>query len=301
MKELSAFGSRTTADEVLTGLDLTGQAIVVTGANVGIGFETARALAAHGARVSLACRNDTKAAAAADRIRELHPDARVEPRHLDLASLAGVRRFAEELDDEVLDVLVCNAGLFGGGYHETEDGFERTVGVSHIGHFLLVRLLLDRLRAGNGGRVVMVSSESHRTPRKLDFSKLPLTGDTYSDFVAYGQAKLCNVLFAKELQRRYGPQGVTAFSLHPGNLIATSIGRNSLLAKVVIQLVRPFTKSLAQGAATTVLCAAHPGVADLGGSYFSNCAPTRSSRESDDPEVAKRLWELSESWVGLAS
>ena len=300
MQWTSPFGPRTTADEVLEGIDLSGKVAVVTGANVGIGFETARSLAAHEAQVVLGCRDGARGIAAAKRIRKRHPNAQVEPRSLDLASLESVRRFAEKLPDPALDMLICNAGVYGGGYRETAEGFEWTVGVCHIGHFLLSLLLLDRLEAGEGGRVVMVSSSSHKSPRTLDFSRLPLKKDDYSDMTAYGQAKLCNALFAKELERRYGERGVTAYSLHPGNLVPTTIGRNSLLLRLLIRLVRPFAKSLSQGAATSVLCAAHPSLDDLGGEYFSNCRLDRASPEAEDPEVARRLWELTETWTGSA-
>jgi WW domain-containing oxidoreductase len=194
---------------------------------------------------------------------------------------------------------VCNAGLYGGGYHETEDGYERTVGVCHIGHFLLTMLLLGRLEAAGAARVVVVSSESHRYPRRLDFDRLPLSRKTYSDVRAYGQAKLCNILFAKEFQRRYAERGTTAYSLHPGTLVPTGIGRNSMLATAVIRLARPFAKDLAQGAATSVFCAAHPGLERYGGAYFVDCRVAQSSSESNDPEVARRLWQQSEKWTGL--
>jgi WW domain-containing oxidoreductase len=297
MPSPSTFGRHTTADRVLEGIDLADKVAIVTGANAGIGFETARALAAHRAQVIIACRDQARGDDAVARIRRGDPQALVEARLLDLASLDSVRRFASSLPATKIEMLICNAGVFGGGYHETAEGFERTVGVCHIGHFLLVHLLLDRLAAA-GGRVVVVSSVSHRSPPQLDFSRLPLSRENYSDLAAYGQAKLCNVLFAKELERRYASRGIHAYSLHPGSLIATSIGRHSLLATLLIQLVRPFTKSLAQGAATSVYCAAHPAVSGLGGEYFVDCAVARSSRESRDPEVARRLWELSETWVG---
>lgn len=296
----SPFNAKTTADEVLDGLDLTGRLGIVTGANTGIGYEAARALAARGARIILACRDQARGDTAAAKIRQRHPEAEVEVRSLDLASLDSVRRFATHFGDDKIDMLVLNAGIYGGGYHETVDGFERTVGICFIGHFLLVRLLLPNLEADGGGRVVVVSSESHKSPRTLDFDKLPLDRSQYSDLVAYGQAKLCNVLLAKELERRYGAKGVHAYALHPGTLIPTEIGRNSLFAGLLLGLLRPFTKSLAQGAATTVLCAAHPAVAELGGEYFSDCRVTRSSRESNDPQVAQRLWQLGERWTELA-
>ena len=203
--------------------------MVVTGANTGIGFETARALASAGARVLLACRNPKAGAAAVARIKELHPDSKPELSELDLASFDSVRAFAARIDAPSIDVVVANAGLMNTGYKEVQSGFEHTVGVCHLGHFLLVRELLPKLLEGGRGRVVMVSSESHRHPKKLDFDRLPLTADDYSALVSYGQAKLCNVLFANELQRRFGDDGLTACSLHPGNLVTTDIGRRIVL------------------------------------------------------------------------
>ncbi len=294
------FKRRSTADDVAAACNLSGRTALVTGANTGIGFETARALAARGARTVLACRNPDAGTGALARIRARHPQAEVELAVLDLASLSGIRRFAAGFSAEKLDILVCNAGLYGGGYHETEDGFERTVGVCHIGHFLLTMLLLRRLEAAGSARLVVVSSESHRYPRRLDFERLPLPRTAYSDVRAYGQAKLCNILFAKELQRRCGGRGITALALHPGNLVPTELGRNSVLATIAFRLARPFAKSLAQGAATSVFCAGYPGLERFGGEYFVDCRVAKSSRESNDPEVARRLWQLSETWTGLA-
>jgi NAD(P)-dependent dehydrogenase (short-subunit alcohol dehydrogenase family) len=293
------FGKNTTADQVLAGIDLSGRTIVVTGANAGIGYETARALAAAGARVVLGCRDREAGERAVDRIVARHPGARAEQLDLDLASWPSVRAFADRLDNGQVDVLICNAGVINMGYREVESGFEHTVGVCHLGHFLLTHELLPRLLAGGAGRVVMVSSESHRSPRTLDFDRLPLPRDGYSGMVAYGQAKLCNVLFANELQRRYGDRGLTACSLHPGTLVTTRIGRDSWWVRLLIRLVSPFTKNAAQGAATGVYCAVHPDPDEIAGLYFDHCAPKRSSREANDPEVASRLWELSEGWVGL--
>lgn len=293
----SPFGPRTTADRVLDGLDVTEQNIVITGANVGIGFETARALAAHGAKVTLACRDAAKGDTAAEKIRKKHPNAKVDVRTLDLASLESVRAFAADLPDPSIDVLIANAGVFGGDYRETEEGIEWTVGVCHVGHFLLADLLLERLEAGGGGRVVLVSSEGHKSPSTLDWDRFPLELANFKPMVAYGQAKLCNILHAKELQRRYGERGISAYSLHPGTLVPTAIGRHSLVARLLIQAIRPFTKSLGQGAATSVLCAVHPDVADLGGEYFSDCTVARPSREAETEETAQRLWERSEEWV----
>jgi WW domain-containing oxidoreductase len=236
---------------------------------------------------------------AARRIAERHPNARAEHSDLDLASWPSVRAFADRLDAEAVDALVCNAGVVNLRYREVESGFEHTVGVCHLGHFLLTQQLLPRLLANPSGRVVMVSSESHRSPRTLDFDRLPLPRAGYSGLVAYGQAKLCNVLFANELQRRYQDRGLTACSLHPGTLVTTRIGRDALWVRLLMALVSPFTKSAEQGAATSVLCAVHPEPAAVAGRYFDHCRPKRSSREANDPEVAHRLWEASEAWVAL--
>ena len=292
------FDSSSTADDVVRGQDLSGRCMIVTGASSGIGFETARALASAGARVVLACRDPGKGRDAARRIAARHPRAHVEPGMLDLASLASVRAFTDALDASRIDALVCNAGVLDASYRTTEDGFEHTVGICHLGHFLLTLRLLPRLLATRG-RVVMVSSESHRTPSRLDFEQLPLPRTRYSMVVAYGQAKLCNLLFANELQRRYGERGLTACSVHPGVLVTTQIGRDSLFARLAIQLVSPFTKNASQGAATSVFCAVHPDPSALAGRYFSNCRPKPCSREASDPAVAARLWQVSEKWAGL--
>ncbi len=290
------FGRSTTADEAVAGLDLSGRNMIVSGANSGIGYETARVLAAAGARVILACRALVGAEDAAARIRAAHPGARAEAGQLDLASLRSVRDFAARLDASSVSALICNAGVYG-PYAETEDGFERTVGVCHIGHFQLAMSLRDRLRAAAPARVVMVSSNSHRMPPKLRFDRLPLRRDDYRAMVAYGQAKLCNVLMANELTRRWGKDGVTANSLHPGTLMLTSIGRSSLVARLVLTAALPFAKSLVQGAATSVYCATAPELEGIGGRYFIDCNEYPASAEAQSPEVAARLWELSEGWI----
>lgn len=295
-KTFAQFGAKSTADEVVRGMDLSGRFVVITGANTGIGYETARALASAGARVVLACRDAGKASNATERIRLRHPKADVAFAELDLESFASIRSFVDSLKEPSIDVLICNAGVLNANYHESDAGIEHTVGVCHLGHFLLVQGLLTRLLATGEGRVVMVGSEAHRSPRTLDFENFPLSAENFSQLVSYGQAKLCNTLFANELQRRYGEQGLTACSLHPGNLVTTEIGRDSLLARFAMKLVSPFTKSPAQGAATSVLCAVHPDPMALAGHYFSHCQRAKMSAEAENPEVAKRLWEITRSW-----
>lgn len=291
------FNAKSTADEVAAGHDLSGKLVIVTGANTGIGFEAARALSSTGARVVFACRNEEAGRAAVERTRAQHPDANADFARLDLASFASVREFAARFAEEDIDILICNAGVVNSEYAEVESGFEHTVGVSHLGHFLLTQLLLPRLLGGDGGRVVMVSSESHRQPKTLDFDKLPLNRETFSIMESYGQAKLCNLLFSNELHRRYFDQKLSACALHPGNLVTTDIGRGSFWMRLGMKIASPFTKSPNQGAATTVLCALHPDPADVSGHYFSHCQQQRASREAEDAGVAERLWKLSDDWV----
>lgn len=290
-------GPRSTAEDVLQGRRLSEKSVLVTGCSSGIGFETARALSAHGARVLLACRTRESAEQTASRIRESCPDANLTPVAMDLASFASIRGAVQGLGLTRLDALVCNAGLFANTYGETEDGIERTVGICHFGHFLLTSLLLDALRAAAPARVVVVASESHRFPPRLNLERFPLSAANFRPLIAYGQAKLCNVLFANELTRRFASQGVYANSLHPGSLIGTSIFRESMSAKLLATAVRPFTKTVAQGAATSVYCTVAEELEGVGGRYYSDCRERAMSRGARDAEVARRLWEISERYV----
>ena len=296
-------GARSSTDDVLQGKDLTGRTIVITGSNCGIGFETAQALAGAGAKVIFACRNIEKGEDALRRCKTLHPQSKLAFFPLDLASVDSIKHFCTEVKDEAIDTLICNAGLMPTNYQETNEGLEMAVGVCHFGHFLLTQLLLPQLLkakelSGKEPRVVMVSSESHRMPAKLNFNKFPLKKtDRFSTLTAYGQAKLCNALFANELQRRYQDQGLTACSLHPGALITTRFGRDSGFLSLVFKLVSPLTKNPNQGAATTVYCASNENTEQLAGKYFSHCKPARSTKEANSPETARKLWEMSEEWV----
>lgn len=297
------FNRNSTADQVLEGKDLTGKIALVTGANGGIGFETARALAAAGAQVILACRNPELGEQALSRIRLAHPHAKVELVLLDLASPASVRACAhgirEREDIPQLDILICNAGSMSMQYLLTEEGIERTVAVCHLGHFLLCRELLDTLFLAPSPRVVVVSSESHKYPFKLDFDNLLVSRKqgAVTAFNAYGQAKLCNALMALELQQRYGAKGLTACAVHPGALVTTGFGKGSWLTQLAFKVASPFTKTPNQGAATSVMCATHDNNEDIAGGYFSHCRPARRSKEAANPAVAKRLWDFSEQHV----
>lgn len=297
MSNVSCFNHRSSADDVLRDQDLRGQVIIVTGANTGIGYETARSLAAAGATVIATCRNAEKAASTLERLLQSHPQSNVEVAVMDLASLASVSTFCTQLSQRKIDTIICNAGLVAPQYAETNDGFEKTIGVCHVGHFLLVNRCMPELLRAPAPRVVMVSSESHRTPSRLNFAALPYPESKFSTMKAYGQAKLCNALMAVELHRRFADQGLTACYLHPGTMVTTDIGRDSSLVRLAMLLVRPFTKTANQGAATSVFCATWAERDELGGNYFSHCAKAKPSAETANRQASNQLWDLSEQWV----
>jgi retinol dehydrogenase-14 len=280
---------------------MTGATVVVTGANAGVGLETAAGLVALGARVVLTARDEAKGANAADRIRARGGPGTVEVAPLDLASFASIRRFAREVAPGLgrLDVLVNNAGLVQLDYTVTEDGFETTFGVNHLGHFLLTTLLLDQLRSSTPARVVVVASLAHRSARSgLDFDDLQAERG-YSPIGAYNRSKLANIYFTRELARRLAGSGVTANSLHPG-FVASRLGRDGdggVLGDLAMTLGRPFAISPARGARTSVYLASSPAVADVTGQYFVRRREARPSRVATDDEAARRLWSVSEELV----
>ena len=294
--------------------DLSGKTFLVTGANSGLGFETARALAAHGASVALACRDVGKAGTAIDRIKAETPHARVESVELDLASLASVRRCAEAWlsDERPLHVLVNNAGVMALPERRTADGFEMQLGTNHLGHFALTGRLLPRLLETPGARVVNVSSTMHRIGR-MNWDDLQ-SRQRYRKWAAYGQSKLANLLFTYELQRRLEEAGRDAIAVaaHPG-YAATNLQTagprmqgSSLLERISLLGNRLFSQDAAMGALPTLYAAAAPGVP--GGAYYGPSGlaeawgpPKRvaSSKASRDRESQRRLWEVSEEATGV--
>jgi NAD(P)-dependent dehydrogenase (short-subunit alcohol dehydrogenase family) len=292
--------------------DLTGKIIVVTGANSGLGFESAKEFARKGARTFLACRDMAKAQAASDQIQGEIPDVHTETMQLDLASLNSIRRFGDEFKTKVdrLDVLVNNAGIMMAPYGTTEDGFERQFGINHLGHFALTGLLLNLLLQTPGSRVVTVSSMVYHIG-SIDFDNLMYEqGNRYSPAGAYGRSKLANLLFTYELQRRYDAVGADAIAVaaHPG-------GANTNLSRYLYDrwYIRPFrfvepliTQSAAMGALPTLRAATDPGVE--GGQYFGpsgfleqrgHPVVVQSNSASHDEAVARQLWQVSEELTGV--
>jgi len=282
-----------------------GKTVVVTGGNSGIGFETAAALAAMGARVIVTARNADKGRAAVAAIAERSAgDARVQLVVFDLADLSSVRRGAGEILEQAprLDVLVNNAGLVLSERAETVDGFEATLATNHLGPFLLTNLLLERIKSSAPARIVNVASTAHNAARKgMPFDDLQ-SKKNYATMRVYGQSKLANILFTLELARRLEGSGVTANSLHPGT-VRTGYGADGdargLLA-FGIKISAPFFLSPAKGARTSVYLASDPEVAEVSGRYFVKCKAKQPKRWARDPEAARHLWEVSEQLVGLA-
>jgi NAD(P)-dependent dehydrogenase (short-subunit alcohol dehydrogenase family) len=289
--------------------DQTGRTAVITGANTGLGFETAAALAAKGAHVVLAVRNIEKGKAAADLITRAAAGASVAVQELDLTSLESIRAAADQLraSHESIDLLINNAGVMFTPKSTTKDGFELQFGTNHLGHFALTSLLLDRVLAAPGSRVVTVSSQGHRFVRGIRFDDLQWENG-YSRVGAYGQAKLANLLFTYELQRRLQGTNTIAVAAHPGGS-RTELTRNlPPLVAAVTRLAEPLFQSAEMGALPTLRAATDPGV--LGGQYFGPDGfgeqrgypkVVASSEASHDTDAQRRLWAASEELTSVVS
>lgn len=312
------FGFTSTTDDVLDGIDLTGKRILVTGVSAGLGVETARALASHGAQVVGTARDLGKAARA---LSEAGLDqAAVALVELDLADLASVRRAAAELlaDGHHLDLVIANAGVMAPPFGRTADGFETQFGTNHLGHFAFVNSIAALMRSGS--RLVMLASSGHRIA-DVDLVDPNFETTPYEPFVGYGRSKTANILFAVEFDRRYRTLGLRATAVHPGG-IRTELARHmgaerlelladSINADLAKEGKPPMAwKTPAQGAATTLWAGLVAEADAVGGRYCENCqvSPLISDESIGfgspgvrpyalDPETAKALWAKSEEWV----
>ena len=276
---------------------MNGKTVIVTGANTGIGKETATELAKRGARVILACRNLEAAESAAKYIRKSTKNEDVVVRELDLASFVSIREFARQIeeDKERVDVLINNAGVYQCPYQKTSDGLEMQMGVNHFGHFLLTNLLLDRLTASAPSRVVVVSSGLHKLG-KIVFDNL--NSERYYDKrAAYRNSKLANNLFAIELARRVEDKKIGVYTLHPG-MARTDLGRHIPLPRILKVILYPlawlFTKSPWEACQTVVYCAIAQELEGISGKYYGNCKEEPWPTVNMELGTAKRLWEVSE-------
>lgn len=301
---IRAFGATSTTDEVLEGWDLSGKTVLVTGASSGLGVETVRALAAHDARVIGAVRDVNKAREATAW------SGRVQFIELDLASLASVRRCADELNgsDESFDLVIANAGVMACPFRRTVDGFETQLGTNYLGHFVLVNRIAPRM--SSGARLVSLSSAAHSAGVR-DLEDLNFVHRPYDPVLAYARSKAANVLFSVEFDRRHKARGVRATAVHPGG-IRTSLDRHVSPEFVdgLIEARKPGAsksfvwKSVQQGAATTVWAGVVAPADEVGGHYCEDCHVAAPSQQGGvdpwalDPERAKALWAESEALVG---
>jgi NAD(P)-dependent dehydrogenase (short-subunit alcohol dehydrogenase family) len=319
-----ALGATSTTDDVLTGIDLHGKRVLVTGVSAGIGAETARTLAAHGAQVVGAARDLVKAEAATAQVRK---DAEAnggsfELVALDLASLKNVRASADQLlvRGETFDVVIANAGVMATPFGHTVDGFETQFGTNHLGHFVLVNRIASLIRPG--GRLINLASAGHRFSN-VDLNDPNFQRTAYDPFVAYGRSKTANILFSVAFDRRHSGRGVRAAAIHPG-VIHTELGRHldsAQLEKMIDQMNQqlaaegkvPFQfKTIPQGAATSVWAGFIAPADEVGGSYCENChvgmivpddvvisAVSEGVRAyALDAHNAEALWKKSEELVG---
>lgn len=277
--------------------DLKGQTFLVTGANTGIGKETARGLAGRGARVVIAGRSEDKTRAAMKEIADDTGNSDLDFLALDLGDLASVRTAAETFlaSGEPLHVLINNAGL-AGSRGMTPSGFELAFGTNHVGTFLFTELLRDHVVASGPGRIVNVASTAHYRAKGIDWDAVRKPSVTRTAFDEYSVSKLANVLHAQELGRRLEGTGVTTYSLHPG-AIASDVWREVPFG--LRQAMKLFMKSPADGARTSLYCATSPEVAGQTGRYYDNQREKTPSKVAT-PELAAELWDRSEAWVSSA-
>jgi NAD(P)-dependent dehydrogenase (short-subunit alcohol dehydrogenase family) len=322
--EATLFGATSTTDEVLSGVNLKGKRVLVTGVSAGLGVETARSLVAHGAQVVGAARDLNKAKIATEQVRKAAAanGGSFELVELDLANLKSVRACADALlaKGQPFDVVIANAGVMATPFGHTAEGFETQFGTNHLGHFVLVNRIASLIR--DGGRLINLSSAGHRYSN-VDLDDPNFERTPYEPFVAYGRSKTANILFAVAFDKRHRHRGVRAAAVHPGG-IQTELGRYAepgRIERVVEELNRqlaaqgkgPFQwKSIPQGAATSVWAAVVAPANEIGGQYCENChvahiVPDDASITvmsegvrgyALDPNNAEALWKKSEELVG---
>lgn len=286
----NGFGYQSTAEEVTAGIDLTGKNILITGCNSGLGLETARVLALRGARILGTSRTVEKTTTALAPLGSAHRGYACE-----LADPKSVQACVQALKRDAikLDAIICNAGIMEIAKLPTVNGYDAQFFTNHIGHFILVTGIIDLLTPE--GRVVMLSSSAHSSAPKggIDFANLEGSGG--NRWNSYGQSKMANLLFAKELARKFAGTERVANAVHPG-VIMTNLGRNfpSILTATFAAIGPLFLKNVAQGAATQCYAAVHPEVASINGAYFADVNIAKPRRDAESPETAKKLWQISE-------
>jgi len=292
----SSFNARSTTDEVLKGVDLTGKTVLLTGCNSGLGFETLRQMTGHGAHVIAAARNLKSAQEACAKV-----GGNTTPLACDLSDLSSVRQAITTVrsNGRSVDIVIANAGIMAIPDLEQIYGLEKQFVVNYLAHFMLVTGILDMIPRHAGARIVILASGAHTraTPAGIEFDNL--SGERgYKPWVFYGQSNVARILFARALSRRLSGAGITVNTLHPGVIADTNLARNlGVLMRALAPIARLFTKTIPQGAATQCYLAAHPEVAGITGQYFSDCRIAEPSPAAQDDAMGERLWALSEQLV----
>ncbi|KAM6897686.1 retinol dehydrogenase 13-like [Xenentodon cancila] len=294
-----------TGGRCATKATINGKTVVITGANTGIGKETARELAQRGGRIIMGCRDMEKCEAAAKEIRGKTLNPHVYACHLDLASMKSIRGFAERIkrEEKRVDILINNAGVMRCPSWKTEDGFDMQFGVNHLGHFLLTNLLLEKLKESAPSRVINLASLAHIIG-KIDFEDLNWEKKKFDTKQAYCQSKLANVLFTRELAKRLQGTGVTVNAVHPG-VVATELGRHTGLHQSQFSsfMLSPFfsllVKSPELGAQPSIYLAVAEEMEGVTGQYYDVMTEKEPAPQALDDETAIRLWEVSSRLVGL--
>jgi WW domain-containing oxidoreductase len=289
----TSFTSRTTAEEVLRGIDLTGKTILLTGCNSGLGFETLRVLVAHGAHVLAGARDLQTAQKACARFA-----AGTTPLACDLSDFSSVDRAIADVMalGRPVDVVIANAGIMALPALEQCYGLEKQFVVNFLSHFKLINGILGAMPQHSGSRIVIVASSAHRHAPRLGVDLDNLSGERgYSPARAYGQSNVARMLFARALSRRLRDAGITANSLHPGVIGSTNLFRHA--HPLLLAAIRLFSKSIPQGAATQCYLAAHPTAATITGEYFSNCRVARSSAAARNDALGEQLWSRAQALI----
>ncbi|KAJ3675215.1 hypothetical protein LUZ60_004257 [Juncus effusus] len=302
----SGFGSASTAEEVTQGIDASNLTAIVTGGTNGIGRETARVLALRGAKVVIASRSLESGMKVKNSLLTQDPNAKIEVLEMDLNSLQSVKSFAESFDSlsTNLNILINNAGIMGVPFELSKDGIESHFATNYLGHFFLTSLLLGKMKSttketGIQGRIVNVASMVHKNSKGFEFNINAVNDESrYNSLGAYCNSKLANVIQANELARRLLVEGsdISVNSLHPGFIltnITRYIGFQAAMTVVGI-LMKPFIKSVHQGAATSCYLALHPNAKPLTGKYFVDCNEANPSPLAKDENLGKKLWNLSQ-------
>jgi NAD(P)-dependent dehydrogenase (short-subunit alcohol dehydrogenase family) len=312
--KMSTFGNQSTTNDVLAGKDLGGKTVFITGGNSGLGQETGRAMAAKGAHIVLAGRDQAKLDEAASAIRADTGSEKIDTIVCDLGALESVRACGSEARArfEKIDLLINNAGIMATPKGMTSDGFESQFGTNHLGHFVLTSQLMPLVEKGKDKRIVNLSSRGHHFA-PVDFDDPNFDGREYQPFVSYGQSKTANVLFSVGLEQRFADRGVHAYAVHPGG-IQTNLGRHmseemrEALVKSIEERDSDFAwKTIPQGAATSIWAATAPELEGQGGVYCEDCHVAEIDNESDsggvrsyalDTANADALWAMSERMTG---